>query len=96
MAAEGKKRRSVILRILLLVFAVYTAFSLVSLQMELVSAKKELSEKQAILSEKKARINELNDLLENGTEKELIEKAARDRLGYVYPDEQIYIDPSAD
>ena len=33
-------------------------------------------------------------LLETGDEKELIERAARERLGYVYPDEQVFIDPS--
>ena len=40
------------------------------------------------------KVEELTRLLEEGDEKELIEKAARERLGYVYPNEQVFIDPS--
>lgn len=33
-------------------------------------------------------------MLEDGSKTKIIEKAARERLGYVYPDEQIFIDIS--
>ena len=36
-------------------------------------------------------VNSLENLLDNSTEKEMIEKAARERFGYVYPNETIYI-----
>jgi cell division protein FtsB len=40
------------------------------------------------------RLEEKLNLLSTSTEKELIEKAARERLGYVYPNEQIFVDIS--
>ena len=39
-------------------------------------------------------IDELRAMLEDGSEAKIIEKAARERLGYVYPDEQVFIDIS--
>jgi len=47
---------------------------------------------QAML--KQTEIDELEKLLDNGSHAELIERAARERLGYVYSDEQIFIDIS--
>ena len=94
MQAKEKPRRSILLRILLLCFAVYISYTLIDLQIELVDKKKVLSERETLLNEKTATVNELTRLLETGDEKELIEIAARERLGYVYPDEQVFIDPS--
>ena len=39
-------------------------------------------------------MEELKALLEDGSKTKIIDKAARERLGYVYPDEQIFIDIS--
>ena len=49
---------------------------------------------EKIKAEKTAQIEYLSNLLESGNEKKIIEKAARERLGYVYADEQIFIDVS--
>ncbi|MBQ7288386.1 MAG: septum formation initiator family protein [Clostridia bacterium] len=88
------KRRSVILRFALLVFSVYVLFSIGSLRMQLSESKKELNRLNQLKTEKTQKINELVDLLENGTEADFIEKAARERLGYVFSDEKVYIDLS--
>ena len=52
----------------------------------------------AIESEIKATdnvIGEYKALLAEGNEAKIIEKAARERLGYVFEDEQVYVDISA-
>ena len=56
--------------------------------------KKEYNQLKERKSEMTLKINELVNLLENGTESDFIEKAARERLGYVYSDEKVYIDLS--
>lgn len=86
--------KSVLLRILLLMFAIYVSYTLINLQVELIDSKQELKERESYLKETTIKVEELTRLLEEGDEKELIEKAARERLGYVYPNEQVFIDPS--
>lgn len=88
------RRKSYILRILLLIFAVYSIISLVNLQTQLIELKQELKSNTAIKEATELEIKEMTRLLDSGTEAELIEKAARERLGYVYPEEQIHIDLS--
>ena len=87
-----RTRKSIILRLLLLIFAVYSIISLFSLQLQLVELKGELDDRTAYLEEANYKIKESLSLLENGTEAELIEKAARERLNLVFPDEQIFED----
>lgn len=94
MTVKKSGRKSIILRLAILVFAVYMIVSLSSLWVQLVSSRKELARLNMEAEEKTLKISELSRLLEDGTESELIERAARDRLGYVYADEQVYIDIS--
>ncbi len=94
MSSPKKQKKSVLLRVAVLAFAVYMIASLTGLWVELVSVNKELKAYEQELEEKTLKVSELSRLLENGTEAELIEKAARERLGFVYADEQVYIDIS--
>lgn len=94
MSAKKSKGKSVLLRILLLSFAIYVSVTLIKLQINLINVKQELKERESYLKETTIKVEELTRLLEEGDEKELIEKAARERLGYVYPNEQVFIDPS--
>lgn len=94
MTGSTPHRKSFVLRILLLVFAIYSIISLLNLQMQLVELKQELKSNTAIKEATELEIKEMTRLLDSGTEAELIEKAARERLGYVYPEEQIHIDLS--
>ena len=94
MIAVKKRRKSVILRLLLLAFSVYILISLINYQVQLTNYRRDLAEKQSTLEAKNLEVSELERLLESGTESQLIERAARERLGYVYPDEQVYVDLS--
>jgi cell division protein FtsB len=68
--------------------------SLGSLVSELAESRSTLAQVQAEIDETASRIEENKNLLENSTEDELIEKAARERLGFVYPNEQVFVDIS--
>ena len=94
MQPKEKPRKSIILRAVLFIFAIYISYTLISLEINLINSKLELKKQETILAEKTIKVEELTRLLEEGDEKELIEKAARERLGYVYPNEQVFIDPS--
>lgn len=94
MIAVKKRRKSVILRLLLLAFSVYILISLINYQVQLTNHRRDLAERQRTLEAKNLEVSELERLLESGTESQLIERAARERLGYVYPDEQVYVDLS--
>lgn len=94
MRRNGKKKSSVILRIAAVALAVYMIVSLCTLWQNLVKEQNSLAELEKVKAEKISQIDYLTSLLENGNESEIIEKAARERLGYVYSDEQVFIDIS--
>lgn len=93
MVANRKNKSSVILRLVIFAVAVYMIVTLCGLWGQLVSKQREYNR----LAEQRDKIN--NDIkgmltLLEGDESAIIEKAARERLGYVYADEQVYIDNS--
>ena len=86
--------KSIFLRIALLCFAVYTIYSMVVLQNELISSRRILEQKKQQISARQISNEELENLLKSGSEKDLIEKAAREKLDYVYANEEVYKDIS--
>ena len=84
------RHRSVLLRLALLCFCIYSVVQLTQLQVELAKSKKSwIQLNQSI--EKQKQINDaLQSLLENGGESDFIERAARDKLDYVYADEEVF------
>lgn len=91
---KNAKTGNVILRLALLALSVYMVYSMISLQSQLASKKHELEENQRIISEQKMSIDEIKELLKNGSKDDLIERAARDKLDFVYKNEEIYEDIS--
>ncbi len=94
MGTQKERKVSIVLRLVLLVFAIYIVFSLGNLQIQLVQSKKELAAINATKEEKVLKVNQMLDLLENGEEADFIERAARERLGYAFADEQVFVDLS--
>lgn len=92
MKKPGEK--SILLRVLVLCVSVYLVFSLSTLWGDLNDGRRRLEEYKNEIAETSRKINEYKDLLAEGNEAKIIEKAARDRLGYVFSDEQVYIDVS--
>ncbi|MBQ8203433.1 MAG: septum formation initiator family protein [Clostridia bacterium] len=94
MAVKQKRRKSVLLRLLVICVAGYMIFNLLTLWNTLNENRNTLAQLEETYNQKKAEITELTALLEEGSQADIIEKAARERLGYVYSDEVIYIDIS--
>lgn len=91
---KKRKEKSILLRVLVLCVSIYLVFSLSTLWGELNDGRKRLQEYEAKIAETSRKIDEYKELLLDGNEAKIIEKAARDRLGYVFEDEQVYIDVS--
>lgn len=94
MKRKNKKNKSIILRLLILVVCGYFTFTLADLWGELNRSQKELKELKAQRTQMSQDIEEYKSLLNSDSDKEIIEKAARERLGYIYSDEQIFVDIS--
>ena len=56
----------------------------------------ELEDLKAQLAEEENEVEELRAILNADSNTPLIEKAARERLGYIYSDEQVFVDISGD
>ena len=94
MKKQNGKRESIILRVILLVFSVYVIYLLSANYTELISVSGQRQQLEAEKADLEKKVREYSNLLENGTEKDFIERAAREKLGYVYPDEQVFVDIS--
>ncbi len=92
--AKTKIRSSIFIRLLVIAVSAYMIFTLVNLWTDLNKQQNELASLKNELNVKKANVEELKDLLNNGSEKQIVEKAARQRLGFVYSNEEIYVDIS--
>ncbi len=94
MKAKRKPKKSIIVRVIVLGVSVYMVATLMGLYGELNEGRATLAELKQQRDAEQLRIEELRELLEGGSHKDIIEKAARERLGFVYSDEEIYIDIS--
>lgn len=94
MKQKPKRKKSIIVRVIVLGVSVYMIITLMGLGNELARAKSELDKYENQRDALKLTIQEYEALLESDSHNAIIEKAARERLGYVYSDEEIYIDIS--
>lgn len=91
---KKSKEKSILLRVLVLCVSIYLVYSLSTLWNSLADGRRKLEAYEAEIVETSRKIDEYKELLRDGNEAKIIEKAARDRLGYVFSDEQVYIDVS--
>lgn len=94
MKQKPKRKKSVIVRLIVLGVSVYMVVTLVGLGNVLARDKETLAELIGKRDALKLENEELKALLESDSHAAIIEKAARERLGFVYSDEEIYIDIS--
>ncbi len=92
--AQKKRKRSLLLRLLVIGVSVYMIATLTSLWKELSVKNKELSQLNSQKAAKQLDVDNLKKLLNSGSDKDIIEQAARQRLGFVYSNEEIYVDVS--
>ena len=94
MKKKKRNNKSILLRLMILGVFVYMIATLSGLWNTLNKSRKELDELKEQYAAEQNDIEELRAMLEEGSESKIIEKAARERLGYIYPDEQVFIDIS--
>jgi len=92
---KPKTRKKRLLRSLLIAVAIaYGAFMLVEMQINLTQKKQELDSIRGRVETQRLANAELERELTMGLDEEYIERYARDYLGYVAPDQRVFIDIS--
>lgn len=94
MKQKPKRKKSVIVRLIVLGVSVYMVATLINRGNQLTEDRNTLTQLQNQRDTIKLENEELSALLDSDSHSAIIEKAARERLGYVYSDEEIYIDIS--
>lgn len=94
MKKKGTKKRSIIFRLALVAFLCYGAVSFFMLQMDLAQKDQQLDEINQKIQTQKQTNEELKTMLGDEHYSEYIARVAREKLGYVYPDERIFVDVS--
>ncbi|MBO4433264.1 MAG: septum formation initiator family protein [Clostridia bacterium] len=94
MSKGAKKSRSVIVRLLVLFLVSYMMITLIGLFREYRESKDKLVELKEDLKKEQLQVEEYKALLKDGSHADIIEKAARERLGFVYSNEEVYVDIS--
>ena len=96
MKRKRKKDKSILLRLFILLICGYFTITLAGLWGTLNENIAELESLEQQLATEQNEVKQLRAMLEAEDDTPIIEKAARDRLGYIYSDEQVFIDISGD
>mgnify|MGYP005762139797 FL=1 len=89
-----KQKASLLLRISVICFVTYVAVTLVNMQLDVTAKRRELILLQQSVEQQKLENKETERMLQMGENREYIERIARDKLEFAYPDEKIIIDVS--
>lgn len=87
-----KQKHSFILSLALLLAVGYFVISFVSTQLDIREKEQEKAALEAQYAEQVAENERLQAVVDGGDESEYIERVAREKLGYVMPDEKVYYD----
>lgn len=91
-ARAKPKKHSFILSMALLLIAGYFVIGLVQTQLQIREREKRAEEVSAQYEQQLAENKRLQSVVDGGDEKAYIERVAREKLGYVMPDEKVYYD----
>ena len=94
---EKKQKRAPLLprfflRAGLVLIGGYLVAGLVFNQVDIAAKQKELQDLENQLEQQRQQNDELERVLESGSAQEIIERVARDKLGYAKPNERVFID----
>ena len=95
--AKSKKHLSltdILIRLSVTVLMVYLVVSFIAGQVNIIRKKQELAEVNTKIEQQQAYNTELQRMLTTDAQGDYMESIARERLGYVYPDEEVYTDVS--
>lgn len=89
---QGKPLRSMILAFAFTCLAVYLAVTAIETAIKIKDTNEKIQLAQTQYKQIEADNKNTKNLLENADENDIIERIARERLGYVFPDEKVYYD----
>jgi cell division protein FtsB len=81
---------NLLLRLVVLCFICTIATLLVQLQADIVRSRKQLEEIEILCEEQRIANKEVERMLQMGDDDDYIERVARAKSGYAYPDERIF------
>lgn len=91
---KEKMKKSKVLRLALLAFVGYVAVSFIIVQVDISKRKESLEAVEQELAQQEYLNEEMQSILDSGTDTEYIMRMAREKLGFVFPDERVFIDPN--
>lgn len=90
-----KKNVNPLAYIFVLLFAVYTVYSLISLQSSIEAKEREAADLQTRIESQEIYNSSVQDLLNAENDDAYVADIARDMLGYVMPGDQVFVDISS-
>jgi cell division protein FtsB len=93
-AKKKRRKKSLWFRLAMFSFIVYAVFVLVDLQIDIVARRSQLEQLKIKCEEQRLLNKEMQRLLTLGDDASYIERMAKGKLGFAYPDERIFIDTS--
>lgn len=94
MNKKRKYKKSPIMRMCVVAFSCYIVFVMIGLQVEISNRREELETIKNKTEIQRIANKETERLLTMGQDDEYVERIARERLGFTYPDERVLIDIS--
>lgn len=91
---KPKSKKFKVLRIAVVAFVAYTIVSFFVMQIDITNRQKSLDSINEELEQEQYLNKEMQSILDAGTNPEYIKRIAREKLGYVFPDERVFIDPN--
>ena len=90
-----KKKVNLLTKVLVTAFAVYAAFTMVSLQVKIEDMKDAQSQLRRELELQQLLNSELYHATSGGIDRDYVAKLAREDLGYIFPGELVFQDVSS-
>lgn len=87
-----KSKVNRIVNVAIIALVCYVAVSLLVLQADISSYRQKLASLQAQCEEQQIQNDEMDSLLKRGTDFDYIVKMAREKLGLIFPEEQVFYD----
>lgn len=95
MAKEKKKKVGIsklIIRAGVVLVGVYLVVGMIFNQVDISAKKQQLKTLQQQLETQQAQNDELSRILDSGSDEQIIERVARDKMGYAKPNERVFVD----
>ncbi len=88
---KKKKKGSLILKIFAVAFCLYAFYKFAGIKTNIIAREKQIDDLSQRIEEQKQQNAELDHILNSETDEEYMEKIAREKLGYAFAGERIFV-----